>query len=114
MNRPHAKHASLTDRVREVLADQPSLREVPMFGGVSFMVNERMVVAARDGGDLLVRADPKRNRELLTVPGACPAEMGKGRDMGRAGSASITTPKRLAFWIDVALDFNTRAPRHRR
>ena len=41
-----------------------------MFGGVSFMINNKMVVAARDGGYLLVRADPKRSRELLAITGA--------------------------------------------
>ena len=40
---------SLTDRVRALLTDEPTLREVRMFGGLSFMVRDRMVVAARRG-----------------------------------------------------------------
>jgi len=53
-----------------------------MFGGLSFMVNQRMVVSVRSDGDLLVRADPEQADELLTVEGAPPAEMGAGRTMG--------------------------------
>ena len=29
-----------------------------MFGGLSFMVNEKMVASVRSDGDLLVRVDP--------------------------------------------------------
>lgn len=47
-----------------------------MFGGLSFMVNEKMVVSVRGDGDLLVRTDPEQADELLTVKGARPAEMG--------------------------------------
>ena len=88
-----------------------------MFGGVSFMINNKMVVAARDGGYLLVRADPKRSRELLAITGAAPAEMGTGRIMGPSWISvahdAIASRKKLSFWIDVALDFNTRAHRSR-
>ncbi|WP_155838769.1 hypothetical protein [Arthrobacter castelli] len=41
-----AEREHLTARIREVLRDAPRLREVSMFGGISFMVNEKMVVAA--------------------------------------------------------------------
>ncbi|MBM7478746.1 hypothetical protein JOD49_001666 [Oerskovia jenensis] len=32
---------TLVERLRDVLADEPSLREVSMFGGRSFMLDER-------------------------------------------------------------------------
>lgn len=86
-----------------------------MFGGVSFMINDKMVVAARTGGDLLVRADPKRNRELLAVAGAAPAQMGAGRVMGPSWISvahdAVVSGGHLSFWIDVALDYNPRARR---
>ena len=50
-----------------------------MFGGLSFMLNEQMVVAVDREGDLIVRVDPSRSRDLLTRPGARPREMGTGR-----------------------------------
>lgn len=48
----------LADRIRVMLGAAPPVREVKMFGGLAFMVHERMVVCVRGGGDLLVRTDP--------------------------------------------------------
>ncbi len=36
----------LITRLRALLADEPVLREVAMFGGRSFMVDEKLVVSA--------------------------------------------------------------------
>lgn len=81
-----------------------------MFGGLSFMVNERMLVGVLHDGALLVRADPRRADELVAIEGARPAEMGAGRPMGKGwvavGEAAIATDERLDFWIGVALEYN--------
>jgi TfoX/Sxy family transcriptional regulator of competence genes len=105
--------APLVGRVRTLLAGEPSAREVSMFGGVSFMANERMLVAVREGG-LLIRVDPERHGELVVLPGAEPAEMGTGRSM-KSGwltveATAIISDDRLSFWIGVALEYNGRAP----
>lgn len=82
-----------------------------MFGGLSFMVNDRMVVAAGRDGDLLVRIDPARNRELLALPGVKTAEMGAGRTMGpgwiSVAHDELVADEQLSFWIDVAMEYNT-------
>lgn len=78
----------LADRIRAMLTAAPSIRELKMFGGLSFMVNEKMVVSVLGHGGLLVRTDPERTRELVALQGARPAEMGAGRSMGRAGYVS--------------------------
>ncbi|KAA0019495.1 TfoX/Sxy family protein [Antrihabitans cavernicola] len=105
--------ASLIDRIRTALSVEPTTRDVAMFGGLSFMVNDRMVVAARADGSLLVRIDPRRSSELLAIPGAGHAEMGARRSMGTGwisvAPESITTKDRLSFWLDVALEFNGRS-----
>ena len=59
-----------------------AVREVPMFGGLSVLLDERMVVAVRRNDSLLVRVDPARSAELLGVDGAEPAAMGAHRSMG--------------------------------
>lgn len=103
----------LADRIREALAAKPSVREVKMFGGLSFMVNERMVVSVRSDGDLLVRADPDRADELLAAEGAQPAEMGAGRAMSNGwisvSEETIATDESFDFWLGVALEYNARA-----
>ena len=98
------------ERIRTMLAEEPSTREVPMFGGLSFMVNDKMIVNVRRGGDLLVRVDPSRSPELVADHGARFAEMGAGRAMGPGWidvPAELTaTDNQLRFWLDVAMEFN--------
>ncbi len=100
----------LADRIRGALAAKSAVREVKMFGGLSFMVNERMVVSVLSDGDLLVRADPERADELLTAKGARPAEMGAGRAMNKGwisvSEEAIATDPSFDFWIGVALEYN--------
>lgn len=102
----------LIERVRRLLVDEPSTREVSMFGGRSFMVNDKMIASALGNGDLLVRVAPERHDELTEVPGAAQAEMGAGRTMGTGwitvSAASIASEKRLCFWVGVALEYNNR------
>lgn len=108
----------LATRIRGALADKPSVREVKMFGGLSFMVNKSMVVSATSDGGLLVRADPERAGELLATRGAHPAEMGPGRVMGDSwisvDQETIASEASLDFWIGVALEYNEKTGRQGR
>lgn len=83
-----------------------------MFGGLSFMVNERMVVSVGSDGDLLVRADPEGADKLLATKGAQPAEMGAGRAMGNGwisvAEEAIAADEDFDFWIGVALEYNDK------
>ncbi len=104
---------ALAERVRAALPDDRQIRTVSMFGGLSFMVDDSMVVAADRAGDLLVRIDPARNEELLDVDGARPAVMGADRPMGPGwiivSRDALTTDRQLSFWIQVGLDFRAGA-----
>ncbi|MGH3585829.1 MAG: hypothetical protein ACRDQ0_05860, partial [Pseudonocardia sp.] len=73
------QQAELIERLCALLAGEPSTREVSMFGGRSFMVNEKMVVSALKEGALLVRVPADQHDALITQPGAEQAEMGVGR-----------------------------------
>ncbi len=104
------QQSELIERLRTLLADEPSTREVAMFGGRSFMVDEKLVVSAQKGGHLLVRVPADRHDELVALPGVTQAEMGAGRPMGpgwiSVSARSIDDNERLAFWLDVALQYN--------
>ena len=78
-----APRDALARRVRDLLAAHPEVREVNMFGGLSFMVDERLAVSAGRDGDLLVRADPA-DYDRLVERGAAQARMRNGREMGRS------------------------------
>lgn len=103
-----AERDALAERVRSLLPPDRPVREVSMFGGLSFMVDDAMVVAAGRDGELLVRTDPARNGELLDVPGAKPAVMGADRPMGpgwiAVGRDGVDTDVQIAFWIGVGLE----------
>ncbi|PSL00433.1 TfoX-like protein [Haloactinopolyspora alba] len=106
---------ALTGRVRAALSGEPSTREVSMFGGLSFMVDEKILVAVGRDDVLLVRIDPARHDELLALAGATQAEMGTGRSMGpgwiHVVPDALATDDDLSFWLDVAREYNTRARR---
>jgi TfoX/Sxy family transcriptional regulator of competence genes len=55
----------LADRVRAALGEQPALTEKRMFGGLGFMVEGHMAVAASGQGGLMVRVDPAASEELV-------------------------------------------------
>jgi hypothetical protein len=108
---------ALVVRIREALATRDDVREVNMFGGVSFMVAGRMAVAAgrmavaagRDGG-LLVRTVPAEY-DVLLRRGAAPAYMGVDRPMGEGWvtvqAARVSNDVELAFWVAVGLGSGT-------
>lgn len=100
----------LIERLRGLLAAEPVQREVSMFGGRSFMINEKMVVSALKGGGLLVRVAADQHAELLDHRGAAQAEMGAGRDMGPGwidvAAGSISDDEVLDFWLGVAMEYN--------
>lgn len=77
-----------------------------MFGGLSFMVDGRMAVAADRDGGMLVRTDPARYDEFLERGGE-PAYMSKDRPMG-PGWLTVPSPRlggdeELAWWVAVGM-----------
>lgn len=103
----------LAHRLRAALGPDRALREVSMFGGLCFMVNEKLALGAMSGGELLVKVDATRSDELLAVDGARQAEMGAGRSMGRSWIAvspkGIVRDADLEFWVGEARAHNAAA-----
>lgn len=66
-------------RVRAALGESGSLGEKKMFGGIGFMLNGNLVVAASRRG-LLVRSGKDRQPEVLAWPNSRPMVM-RGRTM---------------------------------
>ena len=50
----------LAERIRHVLDGEPGVSEKKMFGGLSFLVDGNMAVAAGSDGALMFRRDPGR------------------------------------------------------
>ena len=50
----------LAERIRHVLDGEPGLTEKKMFGGLAFLIDGNMAVAAGGDGALMLRRDPGR------------------------------------------------------
>ena len=97
----------LAERVREALAPTP-VREVKMFGGLSFLVDEKMVASVRGQGGLLVRCDPGSADQLVEREGASRAEM-RGKLMKDGWvhvEPEVLDDQALDFWLNAALTYN--------
>lgn len=102
----------LADRIRELLAAATNdIEEKKMFGGLCFMVNEKMCVCTRED-TILIRIDPTKVESILAdAPGAEQMTMG-GRVMKgyiRIPEDAVNTKKQLQPWIKMALNFNPDA-----
>jgi len=91
----------LADRIRELLADEDAITEMSMFGGLAFLLNGNMSVAASGQGGLLVRVDPDEGERLLSSAHVAPRQM-RGRAMRgwlRVDAEAVKTKRELGAWV---------------
>ncbi len=92
----------LAARLRELLSGEPDVTEKKMFGGLAFLLNGNMAVAASGQGGLLVRVDPSSAETLLARTKARPMEM-RGREVEgwlRVDAADVRTKRQLMRWVE--------------
>jgi TfoX/Sxy family transcriptional regulator of competence genes len=102
----------MAGRIRELVVGERGLTEKQMFGGLSFLVNGNMSVAASGQGGLLVRVDPAESDALVKKPGVQLMEMG-GRSMKgwlRVDDDAVRTKKQLAAWVERGVGFARSLP----
>lgn len=105
-----AYNEKLADRVREALAGKKNLLEKRMFGGIAFMINEKMWVGV-DKDDIMLRCDPERMEELLALKGGKPFDL-TGRPMKGwllIGPEGTKSKKDFDWWINTDLEANKKA-----
>jgi TfoX/Sxy family transcriptional regulator of competence genes len=105
----------LAVRIRNLIADEPGLSEMKMFGGVAFLIGGNMAVAASGQGGLLVRVDPEKSDALVASTSARPMEM-RGRPMQgwlRVDSEHVKTRRQLAAWVERGRVFASSLPAKR-
>jgi TfoX N-terminal domain len=98
-----AYDAQLAARVREMFADDPTVREQTMFGARAFLVADRVAVAASADGGLMVRVDPAHAEQLLRTTAAQPIET-RGHTMRgwvHVDGEHVRSRRRLGEWIAV-------------
>jgi TfoX/Sxy family transcriptional regulator of competence genes len=104
----------LAARIRDLLADESSVAEKKMFGGLAFLVNGNMAVAASGQGGLLVRVDPAESAKLVETTPATEMEM-RGRSMAgwlRLDSVDVENDD-LAPWVNRGVAYARSLPAKR-
>jgi len=102
-----ARDDDLADRIRALVGGDTRITEKRMFGGLAFLVNGKMAVAASGQDGLLVRIDPAECDSLLAENDAQPMVM-RGRAMRgwlRVGSEQVRTDRQLAPWVERGVDY---------
>lgn len=101
-----AYYEELANRLREILADESGLTEKKMFGGLGFMLDGNMAVAAGSGGSLMIRADPADPDGIIDGELIVPMEM-RGKAMTGwllADQRALTSDERLRELVQVGID----------
>src|ERR671936_1162427 len=109
---PVAYDEALADRIRELVANERGIKEQKMFGGLAFLLNGNMSVAASGQGGLLVRVDPDESDALTKKAGVDLMEM-RGRKMAgwlRVVADVVRTKQHLTAWVDRGLAFARSLP----
>jgi TfoX/Sxy family transcriptional regulator of competence genes len=105
----------LAERIRELVAGERGVTEQKMFGGLAFLLNGNMAIAASGQGGLLVRVDPAESDALVAKTGAQVMEM-RGREMPgwlRVDAGDVRTKAQLSKWVDRGMSFARSLPAKR-
>ena len=96
----------LADRIRELLAPLHGVDEKRMFGGLAFLVDGHMAVAASGQGGLLVRVPPDETDKLLDRAHVSPMVMAgrEARGWLRVDSDGVKTKRQLQSWVTRGLN----------
>ena len=103
-----AYNEKLADMVRELISQtHKNVEEKAMFGGLCFMVNDKMAVGV-EKERLMVRLDPAKYDEVMEKEGCKPMDF-TGKIMKGfvfVDADVLTTKKKLKYWVKLALDYN--------
>ena len=102
----------LAHRLRELVAAEPDLTELKMFGGLAFLIGGNMAVAASGQGGILVRADPAESDMLVATTAAQPMVM-RGRELAgwlRVDAEHVRTKRELAKWAKLGTAYARSLP----
>lgn len=83
-----------------------------MFGGLAFLINRNMAVAASGQGGLLVRVDPATSAGLVEGTAAYPMEM-RGRSMDgwlRVDAHHVANDRELGEWVARGVGYARSLP----
>ncbi len=105
-----AFNEKLADRIREAIAEVPNVAEKFMFGGICFMVNDKMCIGiVKD--EMMCRIDPALEDEVLEKHGCRPMDF-SGKPMKGyvyVSEDGMKKKKDFDYFIRLCLEFNSKA-----
>jgi len=105
-----AYNEKIAASIRKALAHLPNVKEKKMFGGLAFMIDDKMCITA--GADrIMCRIDPALHEEAIKRKG-CRAVTMRGREYKgyvHVDEESIKNKKDFDYWVTLALDYNRKA-----
>lgn len=108
--RAMAYSEDLADRIRDLVEGADGLTEQRMFGGLAFLVNGNMAVAASGQGGLLVRVDPDEAEAWIDGERVAPMVM-QGREMrGWLRVVGDLADAELKLWVMRGVGFARSLP----
>lgn len=103
-----AYNEKLADMTRELISlTHKNVMEKAMFGGLCFMVNNKMALGV-EKERLMVRLDPAKYDEVIEKEGCKPMDF-TGKVMKGfvfVDAAVLATKKKLDYWVQLALEYN--------
>jgi TfoX/Sxy family transcriptional regulator of competence genes len=102
----------LANRIRELTGGERGVEEKRMFGGLAFLVNGNMSVAASGRGGLMVRVPPEETEDLVTREHVEPMVMAGRETRGwvRVAAEGVRTKRQLRSWVTRGLEFAKGLP----
>ncbi len=98
----------LADQCREIISlTHKKVQEKKMFGGLCFMVNDKMCIGV-EKERLMLRIDPEKYDALVEKDGCTPMDF-TGKVMKGfvfVDAAVLNTKKKLENWVKLALEYN--------
>ena len=106
-----AYNEKLADKVRELISLTHKItEEKKMFGGLCFMVNDKMCVGV-ETERLMVRFNPDIFEEVMEKEGCKPMDF-TGKVMKGyvfVDIEALNTKRKLEYWLNLALEYNAIA-----
>ena len=98
---------TLAERLRRSLAGRRGIAEKKMFGGLAFLINGNMSVAASGRGVLMVRVPPAETDKLLAREHVEPMVMAGRETRGwvRITAEGVRTKRRLEPWVRRGVEY---------
>lgn len=103
----------LAQRIADALTLRAiSFEQKKMFGGICFLVDDKMLIGSNHDHKLLARIDPEEEEALLQRPGGV-SVMVHGKRMAHGylfvEPAGFESDADLSFWLEKCLAYNPKA-----